>query len=209
MRTAAGSSSTALRIAALICVLAVVILFTSTRSQAVELLLNGDFSDGNNHWLGDGLAASQLTPDNPLAARNGANTEKELIVPLRPHGWTKVTQAFHTHAAQYTFLIKFKPSPDVRFTKEKDDYDRTAEEVGLWTNLFYHQYNNFLYGIVDDSKRIWYAGYSDISRLKSSTSPFLERTMNNISVSDDKTLYLAFPPGEGNIVIKSVSVIAP
>jgi hypothetical protein len=33
--------------------------------------------------------------------------------------------------------------------------------------------------------------------------------MNNISISDDKTIYLAFPPGEGNIVIQSVSIIAP
>jgi hypothetical protein len=133
--------------------------------RAVELLSNGDFSNGNDHWLGDGVTPSQMPPGSPLAASN-SNVEKELIVPLRPHGWTKVSQAFHTHAAQYTFLIKFKTSPDVKFTKEKDDYDRATEEIGLWTSPFYHQFNNFLYGIVDDSKQIWFAGYCDISKLK-------------------------------------------
>jgi hypothetical protein len=187
--------------------LCLALLLCPTCLRAEELLSNGDFSDGNDHWLGDGVAPSQLSPDNPLAASD-ANAENELIVPLRPHGWTKVSQAFHTHAAQYTFLIKFKTSPDVKFTKEKDEYDRSAEEIGLWTTPFYHQFNNFLYGIVDDSKRIWFAGYCNIINLKS-PNPILERTMNNISVSDDKTIYLAFPPGEGNIVIKSISVMTP
>ena len=183
-------------------------MFAALSARAEELLLNGDFSDGRNHWLGDGITPAELTPDNPLFTTMGKSSTNELIVPLRPHGWTKVTQSFHTHSAEYNIIIRFKPSLDVIFTKEKDDYDRTAEEVGLWNNVLYHQFNNFLWGIVDDSRRFWFAGYCDASKLKGA-HPTLQHTMTNLANTDDKTLYLAFPPGSGNIIIQSVSVMAP
>ena len=75
-----------------------------------ELLKNGDFSDGKTHWFGDGVAPADLAPDNPLAAKNPEAATKELVVPLNPHHWTKVTQEFRTHAGQYTVMRVPTPS---------------------------------------------------------------------------------------------------
>jgi hypothetical protein len=188
-------------------ILCLVYFVASLSVHADELLQNSDFSDGKNHWDGDGLSPSELQPDNPLASNSSGAAQNELIVQLRPHSWTKVSQRFRTHADRYYILLRFKASPDVKFTNDKDLYLNAAEDLDLWSVRLFHEPDCFLYGITDESKNVWFDGSVDSSFLRAAANPFIRRTVNNIRPEDGKVIYLAFPPGMGNVVIQTISAM--
>ena len=173
-------------------------------AHAGEVLQNSDFSDGKDHWLGDGVSPSDLSPDDPLAVDSSA---KVLIVQLKPHHWTKVTQDFHTDAVKLAIVITFNSSPDVKFADTLDAYKNQTDDLRLWPVPLNYSAGEFFYGILDDSKRIWFGGFGEISALKG-PHPTLEHNLDNAAISNNKTIYLAFPPGTGSIIIKSISITA-
>jgi hypothetical protein len=177
-------------------------------APADELLKNGDFSDGKTHWFGDGETPADLAPDNPLAPKDPAAAEKELLVELKPHRWTKVTQEFRTHAGQYQIRLRFKLSPDVKFSNDKEDYDKAYEDIGLWNEPTFTPVGSFLYGVIDSSKIFGLYSNCRLKKLQE-PNPDLELTVNDTRTSDAKTLYLAFPPGSGTVVIAAASVSTP
>jgi hypothetical protein len=170
--------------------------------HAGELLQNSDFSDGKDHWFGDGVSPSDLSPDDPLAADSSA---KEMIVQLKPHHWTKVAQEFHTDAVKLAILITFNPSPDAKFADTLDAYKNQVDDLRLWTIPLNYSAGQFFYGILDDTKRIWFDSFGQISMMKG-PHPTLQHNLDNAAISNTKTIYLAFPPGTGDIIIKSISV---
>ena len=176
--------------------------------QAGELLKNGDFSEGKMHWFGDGVAPADLAPDNPLAAKNPEAAEKELVIPLNPHHWTKITQEFRTHAGQYSIVVKFKPSPDLKFSHDKDDFEKAYEDIGLWNSPSFTPVGTLLYGVIDSSKIFGLYSNYFISHLQE-PNPVIQTSVNDNRTSDAKTLYVAFPPGTGNVIVQSASVTTP
>ena len=190
----------------LLCFLGAFSLFSA---RAEELLKNGDFSDGKTHWFGDGVGPSDLTPDNPLAPKNPGAAEKELVVPLNPHHWTKVTQEFRTHAGRYDITIKFKAASDLKFSQDKEDYDKAYEDIGLWNSESFCPVGTFLYGIIDSAKVFALYSNGDLGRLEGKSGTLHVTVNDSGATSDAKTLYLAFPPGTGNVIIQSASVTTP
>jgi hypothetical protein len=176
-------------------------------ARAGELLKNGDFSEGKTHWFGDGVAPADLAPDNPLAAKNPGTADKMLIVPLNPHHWTKVTQEFRTHAAHYNVLLILSATPDLKFSDNKDDYEKADDEVGLWNYKIYLPGDNFLCGIIDSSKRFVMEGYNPAKNLSKNCRIIFN--VDDTTSGDLKTLFFAFPPGTGNVILKSASITTP
>jgi hypothetical protein len=62
------------------CATALLVLASPLRLEADPVLKNSDFSDGINHWNGDGQDVAKIAPD---------QASQGMILELHPSAWTK------------------------------------------------------------------------------------------------------------------------
>src|SRR4030081_1153722 len=92
---------------------ALMILACASLLQADNLLQNGDFTDGKNHWSGDGETADDYGRDNPSAASDSL-TSKGLIIQLKERFWTRIFQSFPSDkGTRYSIVVTYKLSPNL------------------------------------------------------------------------------------------------
>ena len=166
---------------------------------------NGDFTDGINHWYGDGRSPADFASDNPLAAADPF-TSKGLIVPLKHLDWTKVAQDFHGKSDHGLLTITYMVSPDLAFSNKPDDYENMPDHIGYdgW-GAFNTPPGNWVVFVSDfGSSRGTY--YEIKPKLGSSGPQTYRAKISGLTPLDDKTITLAFPPGTGTLVILNVYV---
>jgi hypothetical protein len=188
---------------------ALIILASTVPLQADNLIQNGDFTDGSNHWKGDGKSSSDYANDNPSASSDPF-TSKGLIVQLDPNRWTKVSQVFKGNkSASYVFTINYMVSPDLSLSQKPDDYKNITDKFRVegfdqWTpvNIGVGQ---FFDGIVDlGNLRGFYEKFSP--KLGKSEIQKFDDAGPPIAPGGDKVVAVAFPPGTGTVVILNISV---
>jgi hypothetical protein len=173
------------------------------------LIQNGDFSRGDAGWHGDGQtlrAYAQANPGAPADLLTGTG----LIVSLNPQSWTRIFQTFATDkGTQYSLTVHFQVAPHLALSTNAADYTDISKRINI------DGFENFgsvgispgqFYGTVGDPNSQIIAMEVFSPDLSSSNVQNYQHTYPTISVSESKTVALAFPPGTGIVVIRSVSV---
>jgi len=184
-----------------------------------DILVNGDFSDGTAHWKGDGKNSGAT--DHVVMRAEGTDVAPGLdgmTIPLKPGTWTKIYQVFHTHEKSLTFDLTYKVSPEVSFKQEAvTDVNSTLENV---TNISVKDDpttngaiseippGNGVLIIVDPAGQKLTYVFLPI-KLGSEESQTITGSIPNLVAHDEKVLYLAFPPGKGDITIVNVALHYP
>jgi hypothetical protein len=171
-----------------------------------NLIQNGDFSDGINHWYGGGRSSTDYASDNPMQASDPL-TSKGLIIPLKAETWTKVAQDFKGTAAGGQLTITYKVSKDFAFSTKSDDYVNMPDKIGYdgWRSVD-TKIGTFVLFLSDfGSSR---GHYWMLSPKPVADEQKVQFNVSGMTPHEDKTITFAFPPGTGLIVITSVTFTA-
>ena len=186
-----------------------IFMLIAVPSPADNWLQNGDFSSGRDHWRGDGQTPADMAPSNPFDKPDPL-LNKGLIISLKAHRWTKITQDFRTKAAQLVLTINFIFSPGLSFSTKDEDYKNIP-----------HQIDNPLYGSFDLKPTEWMVQFTDFGNAARGEYYTIEgkpgangaqtehMDVNNVTPLEDEVITIAFPPGSGNVILQNVSLSAP
>jgi hypothetical protein len=188
-------------------VFALLVLAVALPLRADNWVENGDFTDGINHWRGNGRAPSDFAPDNPMDAPDPF-TSKGLIVPLRGV-WDKVEQDFHGKGSDAILTITYMVSPDLTFSVNPDDYVNMPDQIHYdgW-KPFNTPPGDWIVFVADFGSNPVHGTYYEIQpKLGSSTPQTFRAKLSGLTPLEDKTITLAFPPGTGKLVMLNISII--
>jgi hypothetical protein len=186
-------------------VFALLVLACALPLRADNWVENGNFSEGINHWRGNGRSPADFAPDNPLDQPDPF-TSKGLIIPLRGAEWDKVQQDFHGKGINGVLTITYMVSPDLAFSVKPDDYMDVPEQIHYdgWYP-FNTPPGDWIVFIADFGSARGH--YWEIKpKLGSSDPQTFQATVQRLTPLEDKTITLAFPPGTGKLVILSVAL---
>jgi hypothetical protein len=96
-----------------------VLLFSLNELNAQNFLKNGNFSNGNAHWEGDGLLSTALADSDSLNGPSGI--APGTFIPLKTH-WTAITQEFKAYSSSININLVYKVSSNLDLSKNPDDY---------------------------------------------------------------------------------------
>lgn len=168
-----------------------------------NLLKNGDFSSGINHWEGD-----CHTPDSSSFDPTATAPTSGVIIKLRHSDWTKVTQDFDGKIGEYIATVTYTVSPDLKFSTKQDDYIAVPGKLGF-TRL-----SNF-----DSPPGDWILFINDLGAMHYTywritpkvDAPGAQKLTVQIQLDSDdsekKGFFLAFPPGDGFITLQSIELV--
>jgi hypothetical protein len=184
---------------------ALLLLVIALPLQADNWIQNGDFSNGIDHWRGNGRSPSDFANDNPLEAADPF-TSKGLIIPLKHMDWTKIAQDFKGRIASGVLTITYMVSPDFAFSTKPDDYVNMPDHIGYdgW-KAFNTPPGDWIVFISDFGSNRGHYWEIEPKPGKSDPQTFKIR-VENLTPLEDKTITLGFPPGEGKLVILSISL---
>ncbi|HEX4141646.1 MAG TPA: hypothetical protein VHY09_14960 [Candidatus Methylacidiphilales bacterium] len=182
---------------------ALVFALPARADDAGNWIENGDFTDGINHWYGGGRSPADYANDNPLAA-NDPLTSKGLIMPLHSETWTKVAQDFKGKAASGVLSITYKLSPDFAFSTKPEDYQNVPSKIGYdhWRafNIPPGQWMVYISDFGSDHGLYW------MIPAKTGGEQTLHMKIQGLTPYADKTITLAFPPGNGMFIVLNVTM---
>jgi hypothetical protein len=184
---------------------ALLVLACALPVQADNWIQNGDFADGINHWYGGGRAPADFAADNPLD-KPDPFTSKGLIIPLKHLDWTKVAQDFKGKSAGGVLTITYMASPDLAFSTKPDDYVNMPGHIGYdhW-KPFNTPPGDWIVFISDFGSE--HGTYYMIQPKLGSSAPQTYRArVTGLTPLEDKTITVAFPPGDGKLVVLNVSL---
>jgi hypothetical protein len=162
-----------------------------------NLLKNGDFSDGLAHWYGD---AKLL--DSASANAGGSGQANGAVIKLRGHDWTRVSQDFEVKSGTYKLHVTLALAPDLHFSTQFADYINLRGKLnfqdkhpidadpGQWVLVVTNS---------NDDALCW--------RVTPSASQSYTFTVKGIDFNSRQTLSLAFPPGDGSVTVKEISLV--
>jgi hypothetical protein len=188
---------------------ALIILACPCSLWADSLMQNGDFSDGDTHWQGDGKTPRAYAEGNP-AALTDPLTSKGLIVTLQSTSWTRIFQSFPSDkGTRYSIVVTYKLSPNLALSKNAADYAEISKRIQI---PGFEDFGSMaiqpgqFYGTVGDPSSTTLAMEVFQPQLGSSEVQTYQHTYPPIPPLGNKTVALAFPPGTGMVVILSVAV---
>jgi hypothetical protein len=180
-----------------------------------NLLQNGDFSSGLSEWEGDchtfdssdadappDLSASPTTSANPAATQG-------VFVKLRHDDWTKMTQDFDGKAGQYLLTITYSFASDAKLSTSPDDYANIPASTGMSRfRAFSSTPGKWVVIICDLGAMHFYYWEIPPQAQPGATGPQTFTTQVRLASDDEekKAVCLVFPPGEGLVTIKNVSL---
>ena len=185
---------------------ALFLVLTLTNLHADNWLQNGDFSNGADHWRGDGKTPADMAPSDPFAKPDPL-LSKGLIIPLKDRQWTKITQNFRTKASELVFTVTFIFSPGLTFSDRNDDYVNIPKQIDNNLYLSFDLAKNQIMALFTDfgngAKGVY---YKFDPKLGSSDPQTLRADVTQLSPLEDEVVTIAFPPGQGNVVVQSVTL---
>lgn len=180
----------------------------AVRADNGNVLQNGDFANGSSHWDGDGRLpdAGNDIPD--LSKPASAAAPAGIIVRLRSGSWTRVMQDFDASPGDYVLTIKYKVSPNLKFSDKAEDYKNIPGQAGIGT-----------LGAFDSELGKWSIIINEPASLNTpifavkpeSAAAGIQTATYDVKLTSEaiykKGLYLLFPSGTGSINLLSVSLV--
>jgi hypothetical protein len=203
--------------------LAAGLAFCATDSWADDkILANGDFAEGKAHWKGDGKDAGGTDMTDISASMNSQGSVKGMVVELKP-GWTSVSQVFNTHETTLNFSMTYTTSPDFMIQPSGGAFGgmKAVLErlVGFPLDMggtpggppqhgsFQAQSGSALIVIADPSQNLVISSYAKLT--SGNGAQTTGTTIDHLMAHEEKTLYVAFPPGKGTITFTTISLAKP
>jgi hypothetical protein len=188
----------------------------STLAGADPILVNGDFQDGKAHWKGDGkdAASDDITDINSPLSNQGSTSG--MLLQLRSD-WTSVSQIFNTRETELVFSMSYKTSSDFALGNGNGGDGSIGGIESVIENLvgFPLQHRDImihkncaLVVISDPSQNL--VIYSEV-RLPAASSDEqkVSTKIPGLMAHEEKTFYLAFPPGTGTITFHHIALDKP
>ena len=173
--------------------------------QAEPILQNSDFLDGMAHWYGDCRTTADMAADSDDPAIQASTPKPGLVVKLRSGSWTKVQQDFATPPGTLNLAITYTVSPDLKFSTSPDDYTNMTGAVGFTAWRAYPtQIAHWCVLMCDVA-----AGHANISQFLPQITPdpqTVQGTFSRLKSNEQKTICLAFPPGQGTVTFQNISL---
>lgn len=183
-----------------------VLLFGASLAWAddagTNLLKNGDFSSGINHWEGDLESVDTASPD----TSGGPAPTSGVIVKLH-HDWSKVTQDFAGKIGEYNLMVKYAVSPDIKLSTDQEDYNNVPRQLGYSDLLGFDAHPGQWCLLFVDLAAGHYTYWSIRPQL---TGTGTQTVHSHVHVDsddhNDKVFALVFPPGHGFINLQSITL---
>jgi hypothetical protein len=167
-----------------------------------NILKNGDFSSGVNHWEGD-----CHTPDSASFDPSETAPTSGVVVKLRPADWTQVIQDFEGGIGRYNVSITYVPSPDLKFSDKPEDYNNIPGQLGYSALGQFSMLPGRWALLVNDlgAGHYWY--WKIEPKLGGTNAQTLNlRVQLDSGAESDKGFILVFPPGQGYINLQKISM---
>jgi hypothetical protein len=176
--------------------LAVLLLSSIGLLRADPILKNTDFTDGASNWNGDGKSPTDLP----------GFTDKGLIIALKPHDWSMITQDFTTTSAAVNLTVSYKLAPSTMFSTSPDDYANVPQSISYTSwKPFKGKVGGWMIILSDLAKQQIFFG-SIIPPANATELQTFSGAYNRMIPGDNNTLCLAFPPGTGAVILQHVSL---
>jgi hypothetical protein len=165
-----------------------------------DLIRNGDFSGGINHWEGD-----LHTADSSSFADGETPPTSGVVVKLHHGSWSQVIQDITGKVGEYKVSITYSTSTDLKFSTRAEDYQNVPGQLGYAIMPFSSEPGKWNLIIIDRA-----AGHYNYWKIPA-TSGTGAQTVNfgvQLDTGDDATkgFILIFPPGDGFINLQKVSM---
>ena len=174
-----------------------------------NLVQNGDFSKGKNGWSGDGQPLADFLRYNPrfMSTNLPANG---LVIELSSRNWTKLCQRINgDEKSNYVLKMKYSLFPGITISTLPDDYKDLIghTQISEWEgfnslNLSPGEFFDTIKDVSDNKG--FYEKYSP--NLSSTEEQTYEHDVPPLPPSVRKIVAVAFPPGKGFVLIKSITV---
>lgn len=167
-----------------------------------NLLKNGNFENGINHWEGD-----CHTPDSSTFDPSVTAPASGVVVKLRHSDWTQVTQDFDGKVGIYRLSVTYTVSPGLKFSDRPDDYINVPGKLGYSRlRAFTGHLGNWV-AIVNDLGAMHYTYWDITPKIDAPGAQTLTLRVQLDSNDDEKKgFYLVFPPGDGFITLQNISL---
>jgi hypothetical protein len=183
-----------------------VLVFTTIQAHADNWLANGDFSDGISKWYGEAKGPADYAAPDPFTKADPF-TSQGMIIPLKNSQWIKECQDFKGKGENSVLKITYVLSPDLKFTSRPEDYQNMPDKIGwdAW-KAFDSPPNSWIVFISELEQRHgeYFVIQPDLTSTKEQTFNARVQGMTPLSA---KTIALAFPPGNGTIVIHKIELL--
>jgi hypothetical protein len=179
--------------------LAALALACTLTLKANDILANGNFVDGTAHWHGDAHASTDW--DN-----------QGIVIQLSPSKWTKISQTFNTKETVLDFSITYKTSPDCSFSDAAKGTTLSVDDLISLTEIRFKDPIHLKLGswflmINDPSSNPPQGTYFTIQpKLKLADAQTVTGSVPKLAAHEEKTVFLAFPPGQGTITLLHVAL---
>ena len=176
--------------------------------RADNWLQNGDFANGADHWRGDGRSPADITAaaTDPFAKPDPL-LSKGLIIPLKAHSWTKISQNFRTKSADLELTINYVFSPGLTLSDREDDYVNVPKQID---NLIFLSFNlpvrQCMVLFSDLSNGVKGIHYDFTPKFGTTEVQTLHAEVNGLTQLEDEVITISFPPGTGNVILQSVAL---
>jgi hypothetical protein len=169
-----------------------------------NVLKNGDFSGGINHWEGDCRTINGTTFDS--STLNAPTTG--VIVKLRGSDWTKVTQDFDGKMGKYLLTVTYTVSPDLKFSPRPDNYLGVPALLGLARLMPFDANVGQWAMVVTDLGADRYSYWKITPKIDPSATQSIKCNVHiDSDATSSKTFCLGFPPGKGYMTLQSISLV--
>jgi hypothetical protein len=167
-----------------------------------NILKNGDFSSGVNHWEGDCHMPDSISYDDSQTQPTSG-----VVVKLRPGDWTQVVQDFEGGIGQYKVTITYVPSPDLKFSDKPEDYKNVPGHLGYTALSQFSMTPGKWALIINDLGAGHYMYWKIEPKIGGTAAQTLNlRVQLDSQAAAEKGFILIFPPGSGFINIQNISM---
>ena len=176
--------------------------------RADNCVQNGDFANGADHWRGDGQSPADLAAasSDPFA-KPDPMLSKGLIIPLKEHSWTKITQDFRTKSADLELKIDYLLAPGTQFSSSPDDYVNIPKQID---NLMYLTFNispqQLIVQFTDFGNGAKGEYFKFAPKFDSTALQTLHAQVSDFTPLEHEVVTIAFPPGKGYVVLQDISL---
>ena len=176
--------------------------------RAEDWLANGDFTSGKDHWYGEARWPDDYAAPDPFTKADPL-TASGMIIPLKSSSWMKEFQDFKGKGSTAELKITYKVAPDSGFSKQASDYQNVPDKIG-WDAWYpfsapVGSFVVFISELAQNTGR-YYMVHPNMSSTGEQT---FTATVNGMTPWSQKTIALAFPPGNGMIILSRVTMIDP
>lgn len=188
----------------LFCLLLALVV-TTFQVRADNWLQNGDFSDAISHWYGEAKSPADFAPSDPFA-KPDPFTSQGMIIPLKSSQWLKECQDFKGKSANGILKITYVLSPGLKFSDKPEDYKNMPDKIGWDAWLAFDSPPSAWIVFISEMEQRhgeYYVIQPDLNSTKDQT---YQARVTGMTPWSSKTIALAFPPGDGKIVIKNIEL---